>query len=112
MNQLIKCVALHLLLVTLASGETTKVDGFAMADGIFDVGEPDWKQFQVDKPINLVYFYVPWCRHCKKLAPEYDQVVDIAQTTIPTLAAAKVMKLFPSCQSIAIGSHRTLASID
>ncbi|CAM9152898.1 unnamed protein product, partial [Sphacelaria rigidula] len=38
----------------------------------------------------LVEFYAPWCGHCKKLAPVYEQVAQIFAAERDVLVVAKV----------------------
>lgn len=38
----------------------------------------------------LVEFYAPWCGHCKKLQPVYDELAEKLKTTNPDIVIAKV----------------------
>lgn len=38
----------------------------------------------------LVEFYAPWCGHCKKLAPIYDELAEKAATQFPNVKIAKM----------------------
>ncbi len=54
--------------------EKTQIDGFTLIDGIYEVGEPDWKRFLQKYNVALVNYHIPWCKHCKTLAPEFDKL--------------------------------------
>jgi len=38
----------------------------------------------------LVEFYAPWCGHCKKLTPIYDELAKKIQATNPNVVIAKM----------------------
>jgi len=38
----------------------------------------------------LVEFYAPWCGHCKKLTPIYDELAKKLQATNPNIVIAKM----------------------
>jgi protein disulfide-isomerase A1 len=38
----------------------------------------------------FVEFYAPWCGHCKKLAPVWDELGEIFEDDVPTVVIAKI----------------------
>lgn len=87
------------LLCSLAAAEVT-----ILHDATFDatvLSNPDTMWYALAAPSpptvlsqkayrrhRLVYFYAPWCGHCKRLAPIFDEVA-----ALPELAGVKFGKV-------------------
>lgn len=69
-------IALCFVLAVRASVVVLTPDNF---DTIIDGSKP-----------AFIEFYAPWCGHCKKLAPEYDQVGEVIQKFSDKVVVAKV----------------------
>jgi len=61
-----------------------------LVNGVYEVGEPNWEHFQRQFPVRLVYFHIPWCKHCKQFGPTYDQLAVKFKQLVPGIALAKV----------------------
>ena len=59
-----------LLAASLASGEVAGGEIVVITDDSMDA------QLEVGSPI-FVKFYAPWCRHCKKLAPTWNELAKV-----------------------------------
>ena len=56
-----------LLAASLASGQVAAGEIVVITDDSMDA------ELEIGSPI-FVKFYAPWCRHCKKLAPTWDEL--------------------------------------
>ena len=59
-----------LLAASLASGEVAAGEIVVITDDSMDA------ELEVGSPI-FVKFYAPWCRHCKKLAPTWNELAQV-----------------------------------
>ncbi|TMS06451.1 Protein disulfide-isomerase A5, partial [Larimichthys crocea] len=44
---------------------------------VFHLSDESFDSFLEEHPAALVMFYAPWCGHCKKMKPEYDEAAEI-----------------------------------
>lgn len=59
----------------------------------YSVDELTDKEFdnKIGKPeVALVFFYAPWCGHCQKFSPEFNEAADKLQTDYPNISLMKV----------------------
>eukprot|EP00045_Choanoeca_perplexa_P011025 m.115225 g.115225 ORF g.115225 m.115225 type:complete len:621 (+) comp15484_c0_seq2:75-1937(+) len=54
---------------------------------VVDLTADTFDSFVDNEAISLVYFFAPWCGHCKQLTPEYEKA---ARDLAPTIKLAKV----------------------
>ena len=59
-----------LLAASLASGEVAAGEIVVITDDSMDA------ELEIGSPI-FVKFYAPWCRHCKKLAPTWNELAKV-----------------------------------
>ena len=59
-----------LLAASLASGEVAGGEIVVITDDSMDA------ELEIGSPI-FVKFYAPWCRHCKKLAPTWNELAKV-----------------------------------
>jgi thioredoxin 1 len=46
-----------------------------MADTVMELKAVTWlSQVERSKGITIVYFWAPWCKHCKKFSATYEEV--------------------------------------
>eukprot|EP00730_Choanoeca_flexa_P005603 TRINITY_DN11984_c0_g3_i1.p1 TRINITY_DN11984_c0_g3~~TRINITY_DN11984_c0_g3_i1.p1 ORF type:complete len:585 (+),score=149.67 TRINITY_DN11984_c0_g3_i1:40-1794(+) len=60
------------------------------ADRVVKLTNDNFDAFVDNEEIALVYFYAPWCGHCKQLTPEYEKAARDLYTNNPRIKLAKV----------------------
>ena len=58
--------------------------------GVVELDGNSFSQAIQSAGLTFVKFYAPWCGHCKRLAPVWDQLADTAHQTLPSITIAKV----------------------
>ena len=58
---------------SLAACGLLTVASIASASDVHDIKTDTFKDFVSSNDLVLAEFFAPWCGHCKKLAPEYDE---------------------------------------
>jgi thioredoxin domain-containing protein 5 len=53
---------------------------------VIELNDETFEVFLANNPVSLIKFYAPWCGHCKKLAPTWDELA----ASNPDFIVAKV----------------------
>jgi len=64
--------------------------GCALGDSALDLTDADFDTVIGEQGTLLVMFYAPWCGHCKKLKPEFEQAAGVLMSNDPPVQLAKV----------------------
>ncbi|TNN59479.1 Protein disulfide-isomerase A4 [Liparis tanakae] len=59
-------------------------------NGVLVFTNGNYDTFMEGKDTVLIEFYAPWCGHCKKFAPEYEQIAKALKENDPPIPVAKV----------------------
>uniref|UniRef100_A0AAX7UE47 Thioredoxin domain-containing protein n=1 Tax=Astatotilapia calliptera TaxID=8154 RepID=A0AAX7UE47_ASTCA len=57
--------------------KTPEVPWSETDSAVFHLSDESFDSFLEEHPAALVMFYAPWCGHCKKMKPEYDEAAEI-----------------------------------
>lgn len=59
------------ILALLAATATAKKSGYEKSEGVFILTDGNYDKAVAEFEYLLVYYYAPWCGHCKALGPEF-----------------------------------------
>ena len=69
---------------SLAAAGLLSLATLASASDVHDLGTDTFKDFVSQHDLVLAEFFAPWCGHCKKLAPEYEEAATtLKEKSIP-----------------------------
>nr|XP_014352855.1 PREDICTED: protein disulfide-isomerase A5 [Latimeria chalumnae] len=57
--------------------KTPEVPWSEQESAVFHLTDENFDKFMKENPSVLVMFYAPWCGHCKKMKPDYDEAAEI-----------------------------------
>merc|ERR1719183_1517949 len=73
-----------------------------------DVVGDNFKKVVLNKKTDtFIMYYAPWCGHCKKLKPLWEELADVLQD-VPGLVIAKMDATANEVKDLSIGSYPTL----
>ncbi|KAJ1963533.1 protein disulfide-isomerase precursor [Dipsacomyces acuminosporus] len=98
---------------------TLFVAGTAAATGVSSPANSDvvrltsdnFKKWTAAQDLALVDFYVPWCGHCKRLAPNYEKAATALKKDNVPLAKINCKKERPVCRELGISRFPTMKVI-
>ncbi|XP_077119693.1 protein disulfide-isomerase A3 [Ranitomeya variabilis] len=79
----------------------------ARASDVLDFTDDDFESSISQYPVILVEFFAPWCGHCKKLAPEYEEAATKLKGTV-ALAKVDCTANSNTCNKYGVSGYPTL----
>jgi len=79
-------------------------------DGLFILGKNSFAK-HIEKGSHFIKFYAPWCGHCKKMAPAWDELakdVDGDKSLTTTIAKVDCTAHQSVCQEYGVGGYPTI----
>lgn len=79
-------------------------------DGLYQLGVKSFAK-HIEKGSHFIKFYAPWCGHCKKMAPTWDELakeVDDDKTISTTIAKVDCTEHQSVCKEQEVGGYPTL----
>ena len=79
-----------LLLLSLVSSLSAKKSPYEKSEGVLVLTEKNYDLAVAEFDYLLVYFYAPWCGHCKALGPEFVKAGQMLKEKDSTIKLGKV----------------------
>jgi len=76
-------------LFTLTAADTTPYVEYKYENNIIALSPQSITQALNEFTYTFIEFYAPWCQHCQKVAPEYNQAAQILTETNPEIKLCK-----------------------
>ncbi|KAM8974650.1 protein disulfide-isomerase A3 [Pelodytes ibericus] len=80
---------------------------FITASDVLDLTDDNFDSVVHQHSIMLIEFFAPWCGHCKKLAPEYDEAAKKLKSVLP-LAKVDCTANSNTCNKYGVSGYPTL----
>ncbi|UYV80088.1 PDIA3 [Cordylochernes scorpioides] len=87
--------------------------GLAFSSDVIDLSGSDFDERIKELDTALVEFYAPWCGHCKRLGPKYEEAASILKKSDPAVPLVKVDCTSETggkdtCSKYGVGGYPTL----
>ena len=79
-----------LFLLSLVSSLSAKKSPYEKSEGVFVLTDRNYDLAVAEFDYLLVYFYAPWCGHCKALGPEFVKAGQMLKEKDSTIKLGKV----------------------
>ncbi|XP_039622871.1 protein disulfide isomerase family A, member 7 [Polypterus senegalus] len=83
------------------------LSGLALSSDVLELGDSDFDFSVRQHETMLVEFFAPWCGHCKKLAPEYEEAATRLKDIVP-LAKVDCTANSETCTKFGVNGYPTL----